>query len=141
MQENIGRFIGIPYEFAKWSYESADCVGLVRLFYSENHWYPDCDDGSFTKDWYVKEPLRLVRYLMKHWNKTRNIEELHYGDAVYFLINGEGHVGIYLEYGKILTTFPPGCKQWDGSILPSTSMILHRCLWEQGFTAGFKRKE
>jgi NlpC/P60 family. len=97
-------------------------------------------DGEFTKDWYKVEPFRLIRYLAKHLDSTRDASELSFGDVCYFCINGEGHVGIYLEYGKILSTFPPDCQQWDGSILPDRSMVLHKSMWFKGFSAGFKRK-
>ena len=137
--ENISKYIGIPHIFSQSSFEAADCVGLVRLWFKEHQWKPSCYDGEFTKDWYEKDPLRMVRYLTKNFYKVKDVSELHLGDIVYFCINSEGHCALYLEYGKILTTFPKG-TQWDGSDLPDKSMIVHRNLWEQGFRAGFRRR-
>lgn len=137
--ENINKYIGIPYEFAGSSFNGLDCVGLLRLFFKEHHWKPDIYDGVFQKDWYKTTPLRMIKFFCRNFSKIRNVDDLMFGDIVYFHINGEGHCAIYLEYGKILTTFPDKCKQWDGTYLPSRTMIVHRNIWEQGFKGGFRR--
>ena len=137
--ENIDKYINIPYVFAGYDYNGADCVGLLRLFYSEHNWM-EMYDGEFTKDWYKKEPYRMVKWFLRNMNKVRNIDDLQFGDVVYFNINGEGHVGIYYKYGKILTTFPDDSKQWDGTYMPHNSFLCHRQLWEKAYKCGFRRR-
>jgi cell wall-associated NlpC family hydrolase len=139
--EDISKYIGIPHIFAEWSLEGCDCVGLVRRFYVDHHWKPDCDDGEFAEDWYITDPRKMIRYLRKNFNKVKDIADLSFGDVCYFLIGGEGHCGIYLGYGKLLTTFPSTAPQWNNTVLPDVSMILHRDVWEQGYRCGFHRKE
>ena len=140
-KHNANGYIGIPFKFAGWSHEGADCVGLCRLFYSEHNWKPELYGGTFTKDWWKKRPFRLVMWLRRHMTPIQNQEDLEYGDIMYFHINGEGHVGIYMGYGKMLTTYPPECKQWDRSELPHESMLVPRRIWEQGFKCGFRREQ
>lgn len=137
--EDISKYIGIPYKFAGYSNDGCDCVGLLRWFYADHQWQ-EMYDGEFTKDWYKKEPHRMIRWFFKNMDKLSSIDKLKFGDICYFHINGEGHCGIYLEYGKMLSTFPPNCKQWDGTVMPSESFIVHRQMWEKGFKAGFRRR-
>lgn len=138
---DINNYIGIPYEFAGWSHEGADCIGLCRLFYHEHQWKPELYDGTFEKDWWKKTPLRMVRWFVRNMTPIKNPDELQYGDIMYFHINGEGHVGIYIEYGKMLTTYPPECRQWDGTVFPHESMLIPRRIWKQGFKCGFRRRD
>ena len=135
----LNDYIGIPYEFAGHTKDGADCIGLVRLFYRDNKWKPEIYDGSFEHDWYKREPLRMVKWFMRNMRKVRDVHELTYGDVVYFHLNGEGHCGIYLEYGKVLMTFPNG-EQWDTSEYPSSSFVSHRDFWGHGFKIGFRRR-
>ena len=136
----VSKYIGIPYVFAGHSMEGADCVGLVRMFYADHHWKPAWYDGEFKKDWYITQPYRMIRYLLKNLIKEPNIDNLRFGDIVFFMINDEGHLGIYLEYHKILTTFPPNVKLLDGSIMPDKSMIMRENIWLPAYRCGFKRK-
>ena len=135
---DISEYVGIPYKFAGNTFENADCIGLVRLFYEQHDWSPNFH-GTFKEDWYKTEPFRMVRYFCKNLKRIRDAKDLKFGDLVYFHINGEGHCGIYLEYSKILTTFPPGCKQWDGSELANRSFIAHKQLWYPGLKGCFQR--
>jgi len=137
---DVSKYIGINYGFNGRSRESTDCVGLMSIVFDEEHWMPRWDDGkSIEEQWYIKEPYRMLRFLCKNFIPIRNIEDLEAEDVLYFNIGHEGHLGLFLRYGKVLTTFVPGCKQWDGSELPSKSMIIHRSQWSQGFIAGFRR--
>ena len=135
----LNNYVGIPYEFAGSSHDSADCIGLVRLFYKEHNWKPDIYDGPFYHNWYVKTPFRMIRFFIKNMNKIKKSKELQFGDVVLFIINGESHCGIYLGYGKLLTTFPHS-KQWNTSEMPESSFISHRDFWEKGFKIGFRRR-
>ena len=135
----LNNYVGLPYEFAGSSHDSADCIGLVRLFYKEHNWKPDIYDGPFYHNWYVKTPFRMIRFFIKNMNKIKKSKELQFGDVVLFIINGESHCGIYLEYGKLLTTFPHS-KQWNTSKMPESSFISHRSFWEKGFKIGFRRR-
>ena len=136
----LNNYVGIPYEFAGSSHDSADCIGLVRLFYKEHNWKPDIYDGPFYHNWYVKTPFRMIRFFIKNMNKIKDIKDLQFGDVVYFTIGGEGHVGIYYKYGRILTTFPDNSKQWDGTYMPNNSFLCHRQLWERAYRCGFRRR-
>ncbi len=137
---NANDYVGIPYKFAGWTHDGADCIGLVRLIFHEQHWKPAIYDGEFSRDWWKTEPYRMLRFFVKNFDIIKEEHDLQCGDVMYFDINGEGHVGIYLDYGKLLTTFPANCKQWDGSVLPDESMIVPRRIWEKGFKCGFRRR-
>jgi len=139
--ENTNRYIGIPWVFNEDSFEAADCTGLVQLFYQEHGWKPNTYPKPTARDWYLVDKLGMQKFLVKNFDKTRDAEDLQFGDVVYMMINGEGHCGIYLEYGKVLSTFPPGVKLWDGSMMPDRSFILRESMWKPVFKAGFKRKE
>lgn len=139
--EDIHKYIGIPFKFARYDFNGCDCIGLIRLWFQDHQWKPEIYDGKpFSRTWYKREPYRMIRWFMRHFNLIRNINDLKFGDIVYFHINGEGHCGIYLNYGKLLTTFPH-CQQWDNSNLPDQSMIIHRFVWGKIFRAGFRRKD
>ena len=138
---DTSKYVGIPYEFAGSSFEGADCIGLLKLIFATEGWTPDFDDGKpMLPDWYIKEPKRIERYLIKHFDRTKDVTSLTAFDIVYFMIEAEGHVGLLLPYGKCLSTFPPGNLQWNGSSMPSKSFVMHRNMWEYGFLSGFKRR-
>jgi cell wall-associated NlpC family hydrolase len=137
--EDIGKYIGIPYGFNMSNHGSADCSGLVMMFYREHGWTPDTYDLPTERQWYIKNPYLMERFLLKHWKRTKDINALTFGDVVLMDINKESHAGIVLQYNRLLTTFPPGCKQWDGTELPSRSMIIKKQLWIPWFKSGFQR--
>lgn len=136
---NLKKFINIPYVFNGDTFDGADCAGLVKLFYEQNGWQlPHFNKPEY--QWYLKRPMSMERYLLKHFDKSRDINELTYGDIVYFSINGEGHVGIILNYGKLLMTYPK-INEFNGGI----SFIDRTKYWFNipgvKFIAGFKRRE
>lgn len=133
--ENINEYIGIVHKFNGQNFGGCDCLGLCRLFYREHKWNPSWDDGKpITRDWEKKDPLRLARYLNRHFDMTRNPDKLSFGDILLFNVCGDAHLGIYLEYGDILAMQVP-CVEGE-----TTSTIYHRHYWEQGFKAGFRRR-
>lgn len=139
--EDISKYIGIPYEFNGESITGADCAGLALLFYKDHKWKPDSYDKPKDNTWFKSTPLVMERFLLRNFNKVRKVSDLSFGDLVWVRINGEGHLLIYLQYGKVLTTFPPTMPQWNSEVLPSKSMVIHRDTWEHGFLCGFRRKE
>jgi cell wall-associated NlpC family hydrolase len=138
--KDISKFIGIPYGFNMNSYSQADCAGLTQLFYCEHGYQPQEYPKPTEHEWWIKNPFLMERFLLKNFDKTKNIQELKYGDLILTEISGESHLLIYLEYGKCLTTFPPGVKQWDGSEMPDRSCIVRKDIWLHGFKMGFKRR-
>jgi hypothetical protein len=139
--EDISKYIGIPYEFNGDTSDGADCAGLLMMFYRDHKWKPTTYEKPKDHDWFVKTPFKMERFLLKNYKKVKSISDLSFGDIIWTRIGGEGHVLIYLEYGKVLTTFPPTRPQWNSEVLPSKSMVVHRNVWEHGFICGFRRKE
>ena len=103
-KQDLTRFVGLPYKFLGTDFTGVDCIGLCQLFFNE-HGYPiEIRDGRpIKKDWYLTEPYRLARWLVKHFNKIEKMEDMQYGDIVLFEINGESHTSIYIDNGKVLT--------------------------------------
>lgn len=129
-------YIGIPFKFNGSDYNGADCIGLVRLIYQERGWLPTFDDGKPVKQgWHKENPLRLVNYLCRHFNRVDNIQLLKEGDLIYFRDeNGEGHVAIWVGYGKILHSAP----SIEG--ISSTSHIGRMKHIQQSFVCAFARR-
>lgn len=136
MQENYKKLVGKPWLFnGRDPNVGLDCIGLLSAFYKEHNWEPTFNDGkTIEDDWFLKDKYRMLRYFVKNFDKTFDIDSLTYGDILMFEINGEAHVGIYLEYGKFLTTFPP--KEHCASY----SFIDRLTYWGQFFIYGFKRR-
>ena len=137
--KNTNKFIGIPYAFNKSSFDSADCLGLCKLFYREHNWSETFDDGKeITQEWYKKEPYRLLRYLVKNFDKTKDINKLSYGDIIYFNVDSEGHIGIYIGYGKFISTYPGNPKSPFPQI--NKSFIDRIQNWIPFFVCGFHKR-
>jgi cell wall-associated NlpC family hydrolase len=133
--ENINKYIGIKHKFNGDTFDGADCIGLCRLFYREHGWPETFTDGRIIEhDWESKEPLRLLLYLRKYFDENKDISKLRFGDIVLFNIGGDSHLGIYLEYGKVLAMQAP---VQEGK---TTSTIYPRSLWQHSFKAGFRRR-
>lgn len=100
------RFVGIPHEYAKASFESADCYGLLRLVYREvfSIEIPDLEEQlqSVAKD--AVKIRELVERDSAAWIK---VEEPEIGDAVVLNFFGRPtHVAVYVGDKRILTTTP-----------------------------------
>ncbi|WP_312562115.1 NlpC/P60 family protein [Anaerospora sp.] len=136
IQDN--NFIGIPWKFnGRDKNSGVDCIGLLVEFYKTHQWQPSFDDGKLIdREWFVKEKYRMLRYFIKYFEKTRSIAALEYGDIVLFEVYGEHHTGIYLEYDKFLSTFPP-----KNAAITSYSFIDRLSYWGQFFVCGFKRRK
>lgn len=135
--EDISKFIGIKHGYAGNDFDKCDCFGLVQLFYKEHGWPQKFDDGKpYPKEYEYARPKfwrRLYEYLL--WNFTKvEMQNLEFGDVVVFKINGCIHMGIYLEYGKMLAMEVPTIEG------ESESTIYHRPMWENCFKCGFRRK-
>lgn len=131
-QQYLDRFVGIPYKFLGIDYDGVDCIGLCQLFYFEHGICLEWRDGrEIEQDWYVKEPFRLVRFLHLHFNKLKNMDDMKYGDIALFEINGEGHTGVYVGNGKVLTIL----KQFK------SSMIMRLNVGNTFFMGGYRLKE
>ena len=132
--ENIDKYIGILHKFNGRDYDGCDCLGLCSLFYKEHGWEQTFDDGRLiTKNWEKREPFRLARYLNGHFTRENNYEKLQFGDIILFDVLGDSHLGIYLEYGKVLAMQVPTIEG------KTSSTIYHRDFWQKGFKAGYKR--
>lgn len=133
--ENINKYIGIKHKFNGDTFDGADCIGLCRLFYREHGWPETFTDGRIIEhDWESKEPLRLLLYLRKYFDENKDISRLRFGDIVLFNIGGDSHLGIYLEYGKVLAMQAP---VQEGKTI---STLYPRSLWQHSFKAGFRRR-
>lgn len=128
-KQNIERFIGLPYKFLGTDFNGVDCIGLCQLFLNEHHIPVIIRDGRpITKDWYLKEPYRLARWLFKNFDKIDSIDDLRYGDIVLFEINGESHTGIYIDDYKVLTILE----------VFKSSMIMHLKRQNMFYQCGFR---
>jgi cell wall-associated NlpC family hydrolase len=138
---NLSKYVGVPYKFLGEDETGVDCIGLIKWYYRDNGWSLVESDGKpIDKDWYSKDKYRLARYFLKHFDRTNDIEQLENGDILLFEINGEGHCGIMLSYGKFLTCYPQ-VSQFNGGV----SFIDRTKYWFSqpgvNFIAGFKRRK
>jgi cell wall-associated NlpC family hydrolase len=132
IKQDLTKFVGIPYEFLGTDFTGVDCIGLCQLFYFQ-HGIPLIfrDGRPITKDWYLTEPYRMVRWFLAYFQKIEDIVDLQYGDVVIFEINGESHTGIYIDDFKVLTVLELFKKSMI--IRLRKQNILYRC--------GFRLKE
>lgn len=131
---NINKFVGLKHKFNGRDYDGVDCIGLCQIFYREHGYKQTWDDGEpIPPDW-QKYKYRLLLYLRKHFAKAQTVGELEYGDVLLFNVDGDYHLGIYLEYGRILAMQVP-CLEGV-----SQSTIYPRPWWEPFFVCGFKRR-
>ena len=132
IKQDLTKFVGIPYEFLGTDFTGVDCIGLCQLFYFQ-HGIPLIfrDGRLITKDWYLTEPYRMVRWFLAYFQKIEDIVDLQYGDVVIFEINGESHTGIYIDDFKVLTVLELFKKSMI--IRLRKQNILYRC--------GFRLKE
>lgn len=131
-QQDLHKFIGIPYKFLGTDFDGCDCIGLCQLFMRSHGIDITWRDGRpIRKDWYLTEPFRLARWLCTYFNKVPSIDALQYGDIVLFEINGESHTGIYVGNAKVLTILE----------VFKTSMIMHLKKQNVFYQCGFRMKE
>lgn len=131
-RQNIEKYVGLPFKFLGTDFAGVDCIGLCQLFLCEHGYDIEIRDGRpITKDWFLTEPYRLARWLIKNFDKIDNMEDLQYGDIVLFEINGESHTGIYLNNGKVLTILEIFKK----------SMIIHLKKRNIFYQCGFRMRE
>ena len=131
---DINKFVGIKHKFNGRDFDGADCIGLCQLFYREHGYNQTWDDGKpIPADW-QKYKYRLLLYLRKHFERTDDKNALAYGDILLFDVDGDYHLGIFLEYGRILAMQVP-CLEGV-----SQSTVYPKNWWEPFFVVGFKRR-
>lgn len=135
--ENLNKYIGLKHQYNGHG-DYCDCLNLCKRFYKDHKWNETFSDGRPEPDTYdeyiKKEPTRIVRYLLKNFDKTTNIDELSYGDVALFIIGGEVHLGIIVNDYKLLAMQVP-CVEFK-----TESTIYKRRYWENFFRMGFKRR-
>lgn len=138
--KDLNKYVGIPYGFNCDTYDSADCAGLAAMFYKDHGWIPNEYPKPTSTDWYIKNPYYMERFLLKHFDKTRDISELTYGDLAVVHVNGEAHLFIYLGYDKVLTTYPK-VNEFNGGV-SFIDRLQRYWLQQKGvkFISGFKRR-
>lgn len=138
MKENLDKYIGRIHKY-QGTGECCDCLNLVQEFYKDHGYKQDFNDGrprpQTYDDYITHEPTRLIRYLLKHFFLTKNIDELEYGDVILTLIGGEPHIGVYVGEGKALAMEIPVIYG------KSKSTIYKGRYWKPYFRAGFKRRK
>ena len=139
MMDGFNKFIGIKHYFGESSFDGCDCIGLCRLFYKEHGWpqtFTDDEPEPVTKENYAEPRMwaRLYRYLLKNFTRV-DYDDLDYGDVVVMNFDGDEHLGIYLEYGKVLGMQVPTVYG------VSQSTIYPREWWTPAFKYGFRRKK
>lgn len=131
--EDINKYIGIKHIFNGDTFHGCDCIGLCRLFYYEHGWKQGFTDGAeVTTDWQKRDKGRLFKYLKRNFKEV-NTDKLSFGDIVLFKINGDYHLGIYLEYGRVLSMQAPYI---EGKTI---STIYREDFWKPYFVRGYRR--
>ena len=138
--EDFSKYCNRPYCFNGEQEGTDDCSTLVKRFYEDHGWHDINYVKPTDQDWYIKDPLYMQRYLVKHFDMTRDINQIEFGDIIYFSINSEGHVGVALPYGRILMTYPK-INEFNGGV----SFIDRYKYWFNmrgvEFKAVFKRRK
>jgi cell wall-associated NlpC family hydrolase len=130
---DLDKFIGIRHHFGRHGFDGADCIGLCRLFY-EQHGYKESLDDKVpigTYEDYQRTPLRILRYLLKNFDKVHNP---HFGDIIVSKVCNELHLGIYIDYGKVLAMSVP-CIEGV-----TTSTIYREEYWKPSLIQAFRRR-
>lgn len=129
------KYIGIPWKFNGDDFGGCDCVGLLRLVARDNNWTDKITDNKpIEKDWHKQDAYRMIRYFASRFKKIEKKEDLIEGDIVYFKINGEGHIGIWVGYGKYIEQYPPLSDN-----IPSSSHLQRFEKIKNNFVCGFRR--
>ena len=137
MSFDSDRFIGIVHKTNGDTFESCDCLGLVRLFYKEHGWTLDFWDGGepITNETAHSKKAwdRLYRYLNKNMKRVKKPDQLEYGAVVLFNIDGDMHMGLYVGDGMLLAMAVP-CKEGV-----TKSVLYHRRVWSVAYKRGYNR--
>lgn len=136
--DELNKYIGLVHKYqGHGSY--SDCLNLVQRFYKDHGYQPDFDDHRVrpgTYDEYIKtQPTRMVRYLLKHFDKTSDIQKMEYGDVALVLIGGDPHLGVIVNDNKLLTMEIPVVEG------KSKSTLYRPRYWKPYFRLGFKRRK
>ena len=130
------RYIGIKHITGGDTFDGCDCLGLVRLFYKEHGWPEEFWDGG--------EPVthenahgkkawnRLLRYFNRRLKKINNPDFLEFGDVVLFNVDGDLHLGIYMQEDLILAMAVPVDEG------KTKSVLYHKRVWKQAFKKGYR---
>ena len=130
----IDHLVGITHKFNGRDFDGVDCIGLCQLFYRLHGYRQTWDDGKvIPRDW-QKYKYRLLLYLEHNFKPTDDPASLEYGDVILFDIDGDYHLGIMLEYNRILAMQVP-CLEGK-----SQSTIYSKLFWFPAFVRGYKRK-
>ena len=135
MNEKIYGLIGLKYGFSE---GENHCVDLCRKFYELHGWRENFQDGKADpeslEEFNKKHKLRLLRYLLKNFNKVKDTYALEYGDVVIFNILGDLHSGIFIGHGDIIAMEVP-CGEG------SRSAVYKYKFWKKAFLCAFRRRE
>lgn len=135
MNEKIYGLIGLKYGFSE---GESHCVGLCRKFYELHGWRENFQDGKADpetlEEFNKNHKLRLLRYLLKNFDKVRDTYALEYGDVVIFNILGDLHCGIFIGHGDIMAMEVP-CGEG------SRSAVYKYKFWKKAFLCAFRRRE
>lgn len=102
---NIENFVNIVYDLKNNSFEGADCIGIVDLFYKCHGWKSclmDCYPDNIT--WNLKDFSKLIRNLKDNF-KIGTFAE--YGDIVVFKRDVTYHMGVVTNDLGLLTQSLP----------------------------------
>ena len=135
MKENLQEYIGLPYGWKDGQY---NCLDLCRIFYKEHGYKQLFVDGKpfppTLEEFNKNDRLRLMKYLLKNFDVSRDYSDARYGDIVMFDIRGDMHFGIYVDDDCVLAMQVP-CI--EGS---SQSTIYRPKFWKPAFKYVFRRK-
>lgn len=135
MNEKIYSLIGLKYGFSK---DKNHCVDLCRKFYALHDWKEDFRDGKddpeTLEEFNKHHKLRLLRYLLKNFDKVKDTYALEYGDVVIFDVLGDLHCGVFIGNGDIIAMEVP-CGEG------SRSAVYKYKFWKQAFLCAFRRRK
>lgn len=138
LMENLNKYIGKIHKY-QGTGKYCDCLNLVTMFYHDHHYKETFDDHKprpkTYEEYITKQPTRMIRYLIKNFDVTTNVDDLEYGDVILVLVGGDPHLGVYVGEGKALAMEIPVVEG------KSKSTIYKGRYWKPFFRAGFKRRK
>lgn len=134
--EDIVKYLGLPYGFTQGRY---NCIDLCRLFYMDHGYSQDFENGTempcSMEDFNNNHRLRLLKYIMKNFDRDSDINNVRYGDLILFEVLGDIHTGIYIGDGNVLAMQVP-CQEGK-----SLSCVYKKKFWSIAFKYCFHPKE